>query len=155
VRPRQRWTNAFSSPRFRCAAPLESGQKQGQCIAASLQAARGLCRLDFFLHRLTKPQIHDLKYGKPILDRVIRPDISLLDATKCVLVSFDSTMRSNVGVGLPIDMLLLPTNHLRADMKFHIDEQDGYWRELSLRWAAGVRRVFAELPPHWYPDSQQ
>ncbi|MHB1669791.1 MAG: peptidase [Thiomonas sp.] len=101
-------------------------------------------------------QIGEVKYGKPILDRVIRPEISLLDATKCVLVSFDSTMRSNVGVGLPIDLLLLPANHLRGDMKFHIDEQDAYWRELSARWAAGVRRVFAELPPpQWYPDSQQ
>ena len=101
-------------------------------------------------------QIGEIKYGKPILDRVIRPEIGLLDATKCVLVSFDSTMRSNVSVGLPIDLQLLPINHLRADMKFHIDEQDAYWRELSDRWAVGVRRVFAELPPpQWYPDTQQ
>lgn len=101
-------------------------------------------------------QIGEIKYGKPILDRVIRPEVSLLDATKCVLVSFDSTMRSNVSVGLPIDLLLLPEGHLRADMKYHIDEQDPYYRDLSARWAAGVRRVFAELPPpHWFPGSQQ
>ena len=101
-------------------------------------------------------QIGEIKYGKPILDRVIKPEISLLEATKCVLVSFDSTMRSNVSVGLPIDMLLLPRGHLKADMKYHIDEQDPYWRELSQRWASGVRRVFTELPaPQWYPESQQ
>lgn len=101
-------------------------------------------------------QAGEIKYGKPILDRVIRPELSLLDATKCVLVSFDSTIRSNVSVGLPIDMLLLPTNRLRADQRFHIDEHDAYWRELSDRWGAGVRRIFSELPPpHWYPESQQ
>ncbi len=101
-------------------------------------------------------QTGEIKYGKPILDRVIRPDVSLLDATKCVLVSFDSTMRSNVSVGLPIDLLLLPTERFEADMRFHIDEHDAYWRDLSERWAAGVRRVFAELPPpQWYPRGQQ
>jgi putative proteasome-type protease len=101
-------------------------------------------------------QTGEIKYGKPILDRVIRPELSLLEATKCVLVSFDSTMRSNVSVGLPIDLLLLPINQLNTEMKFHIDEHDAYWRELSDRWAAGLRRVFADLPPpQWYPDSQQ
>ncbi len=101
-------------------------------------------------------QIGEVKYGKPILDRVIRSHISLLDATKCVLVSFDSTMRSNVSVGPPIDLLLLPVDHLQADLKMRIDEHDAYWRELSQRWAAGVRRIFAELPPPmWYPGSQQ
>lgn len=101
-------------------------------------------------------QIGEIKYGKPILDRVIRPELGLLDAVKCVLVSFDSTMRSNVSVGLPIDMLLLPINHLRADMRFHVDENDPYWRELSARWGAGLRRVFSDLPPpHWFPGSQQ
>lgn len=101
-------------------------------------------------------QIGEIKYGKPILDRMIRPELSLLDATKCVLVSFDSTMRSNVGVGLPIDLLLLPLGRLRGDLKYRIDEHDAYWRELSDRWASGVRRVFADLPaPTWYPESQQ
>lgn len=101
-------------------------------------------------------QTGEIKYGKPILDRVISPDLGLLEATKCVLVSFDSTIRSNVSVGPPIDMLLLPINHLRADMRFHVEESDAYWRELSSRWAAGLRRVFAELPPpDWFPDSQQ
>ncbi len=101
-------------------------------------------------------QIGEVKYGKPILDRMIGPGLGLLDATKCVLVSFDSTMRSNVSVGLPIDLLLLPAGRLHADLKYRIDEHDAYWRELSERWAAGVRRIFAGLPaPTWYPESQQ
>ena len=101
-------------------------------------------------------QTGEVKYGKPILDRVIRPEVSLLDATKCVLVSFDSTIRSNVSVGLPIDLLLLPRERHAADLRYRIDEHDPYWRELSERWAAGVRRVFAELPPpQWYPQAQQ
>jgi putative proteasome-type protease len=52
-------------------------------------------------------QIGETKYGKPILDRVIQPDTPLIDAVKCVLVSFDSTMRSNLSVGLPIDLAAL------------------------------------------------
>lgn len=101
-------------------------------------------------------QIGEIKYGKPILDRVIRSEISLLEATKCVMVSFDSTMRSNVSVGLPIDLLILPRNRLQADLRYRVDDQDAYFRELSERWARGLRRVFSELPPpHWYPDGQQ
>jgi putative proteasome-type protease len=101
-------------------------------------------------------QIGEIKYGKPILDRVIRSEISLLEATKCVLVSFDSTMRSNVSVGLPIDLLILPRNRLAADLRYRVDEHDAYFRELSERWARGLRRVFSELPPPlWYPEGQQ
>ena len=57
---------------------------------------------------------------------------------------------------MPIDLLLLPRERLAADLRYRIDEHDAYWRELSERWGAGVRRVFADLPPpQWYPQAQQ
>jgi putative proteasome-type protease len=59
-------------------------------------------------------QIGETKYGKPIIDRVLKRSTSLLDATKCTVVSFDSTMRSNISVGLPIDLLVYETDSLRS-----------------------------------------
>lgn len=91
-------------------------------------------------------QTGEAKYGKPIIDRVIAPTTTLADATKCVLVSFDSTMRSNLSVGMPIDLVCYQRDSLRAGMRRRFDEGDPYFAALSAEWRDGVRRVFRELP---------
>lgn len=95
-------------------------------------------------------QTGETKYGKPILDRVISRDTSLSDATKCVLLSFDSTMRSNLSVGLPIDLLCYETDSLMVRRRRRFDQGDKYFGDLRNAWNDGVRRVFKELPePSW------
>ena len=91
-------------------------------------------------------QIGEVKYGKPIIDRVITAETSLDDAVKCVLVSFDSTMRSNLTVGLPIDLVFYERNMLRITKNCCFEERDAYMRSLRKEWNEGVRRAFAQLP---------
>ncbi|MDD4978603.1 MAG: peptidase [Gallionella sp.] len=91
-------------------------------------------------------QIGEVKYGKPIIDRVIRADTSMSDAIKCVLVSFDSTMRSNLSVGMPIDMACYYRDSLQLQNMHRFDNHDNYMQRLHQTWGEGVRRAFAELP---------
>lgn len=91
-------------------------------------------------------QTGETKYGKPILDRVIARSTALADAAKCVLVSFDSTMRSNLSVGMPIDLICYERDSLKIDMRRRFDEGDTYFSALSQRWSEGVRNAFSELP---------
>ncbi|TGD84953.1 peptidase [Mycolicibacterium sp. CH28] len=91
-------------------------------------------------------QTGETKYGKPILDRVITPDTALADATKCVLVSFDSTMRSNLSVGMPIDLICYERDTLELRRRRRFDEGDPYFTTLSDEWGEGVRQVFRQLP---------
>jgi putative proteasome-type protease len=95
-------------------------------------------------------QIGESKYGKPVIDRVVSRGTSLVEATKCTLVSFDSTMRSNISVGLPIDLLLYEADSLSVKMQRRIDESDPYFQMVHKAWGEGLRRVFADLPnPDW------
>jgi putative proteasome-type protease len=95
-------------------------------------------------------QLGESKYGKPILDRVINTGTPQKEAAKCVLISFDSTMKSNISVGLPIDLLWLPRDSLRVGLHQKIREGDPYFTMLRSRWGGGLRRVFSELPdPDW------
>ncbi|QJR11469.1 hypothetical protein DSM104443_02546 [Usitatibacter rugosus] len=95
-------------------------------------------------------QLGESKYGKPILDRVITPSTPQKEAAKCVLISFDSTMKSNISVGLPIDMLWYPRDSFRVGLQQRIRENDPYFTMLRTRWGGGLRRVFADLPdPDW------
>lgn len=95
-------------------------------------------------------QLGESKYGKPILDRVISMATPQKEAAKCVLISFDSTMKSNISVGLPIDLLWYPRDSLRVGMQQRIREGDPYFTMLRSRWGGGLRRVFSELPdPDW------
>lgn len=95
-------------------------------------------------------QLGESKYGKPILDRVIALGMPQKEAAKCVLISFDSTMKSNISVGLPIDLVWYPRDLLRVGLKHRIREGDPYFTMLRSRWAGGLRRVFSELPdPDW------
>ena len=91
-------------------------------------------------------QTGEAKYGKPIIDRVIAPGTSLGDAAKCVLVSFDSTMRSNLSVGMPIDLICYRRDSLAAPMRRRFVEGDAYFTALSSQWSAGVREVFSRMP---------
>lgn len=98
-------------------------------------------------------QIGETKYGKPIIDRVITPQTPLSEAVKCVLVSFDSTMRSNLSVGLPIDIACYSQAGLRLDFEQHITQDDPYFSQISRRWSDGLKGVFASLPnPEWLTD---
>ena len=92
-------------------------------------------------------QTGEAKYGKPILDLGVSSSATLEDATKCVLVSFDSTMLSNLSVGMPIDLLCYARDSLRVTMKRRFAEGDVYFDALTRQWLEGTRRVFRELPP--------
>jgi len=91
-------------------------------------------------------QTGETKYGKPIIDRVITPTTTLAEATKCVLVSFDSTMRSNLSVGMPIDLLRYERDRLEVTLRRRFDEGDPYFTLLSREWSEGTRAVFRHLP---------
>jgi len=92
-------------------------------------------------------QTGEAKYGKPILDLAVTAEASLEDATKCVLVSFDSTMISNLSVGMPIDLLVYARNSLRVTMQRRFEEGDADFELLTRQWLEGTRRVFRDLPP--------
>ncbi|MEN9763453.1 MAG: hypothetical protein RI906_3279 [Pseudomonadota bacterium] len=95
-------------------------------------------------------QIGEAKYGKPIIDRVVKPETALDEAVKCALVSFDSTMRSNLSVGLPIDLALVRRDGYSIAFRHRIDSDDAYFSSLRTGWSQGLRRVFNELPaPEW------
>jgi putative proteasome-type protease len=95
-------------------------------------------------------QTGETKYGKPIIDRVITRSTPLADAAKCVLVSFDSTMRSNLSVGMPIDLICYERDSLEVKMRHRFEEGDAYFSALRNEWSEGTRRVFRELPDlHW------
>ena len=91
-------------------------------------------------------QTGETKYGKPIIDRVITRSTSLNDAAKCVLVSFDSTMRSNLSVGMPIDMICYQLDSLEVRMRRRFDNGDAYFSELGKQMTEGIRQVFSRLP---------
>ncbi|MDD4946564.1 MAG: peptidase [Gallionella sp.] len=95
-------------------------------------------------------QVGEIKYGKPIIDRIIRADTSMNDAIKSVLVSFDSTMRSNLSVGMPIDMACYSRHSLQLAQIHRFDDQDNYMQRLHKSWGEGVRAAFAELPNFEY-----
>ena len=95
-------------------------------------------------------QTGETKYGKPIIERVITRHTPLADATKCVLVSFDSTMRSNLSVGMPIDMICYERDSLEVQKRRRFDHGDPYFTSLSHEWSEGTRHVFRRLPElHW------
>jgi putative proteasome-type protease len=91
-------------------------------------------------------QTGEAKYGKPILDLAVTASATLEDATKCVLVSFDSTILSNLSVGMPIDLLCYSRDSLQVTMKRRFDKGDDYFETLKQQWIAGTRRIFHELP---------
>ena len=91
-------------------------------------------------------QTGETKYVKPIIDRIITRSTSLNDAAKCVLVSFDSTMCSNLSVGMPIYLICYQRDSLEVQMRRRFDEGDVYFSALSKQWTEGTREVFSRLP---------
>jgi putative proteasome-type protease len=92
-------------------------------------------------------QIGETKYGKPILDRALTPDTSLDEAAKLTLLSFDATLRSNLSVGLPIDLLRYETGSFSAANLITIEEHNPYWRALRDSYAGGLAALVASLEP--------
>lgn len=96
-------------------------------------------------------QLGESKYGKPILDRVITAGLSLDEAAKCALVSMDSTMKSNLSVGLPLDLVCYTKDSFAVEQHKLIDEQDPYFASIRSSWGQQLRKVFDELPnPPWW-----
>jgi putative proteasome-type protease len=91
-------------------------------------------------------QIGEHKYGKPVLDRAISYDVDLYDALKVGLVSMDSTMRSNLGVGMPIDILLVRPDALDAELNYRIEAGEPYFHDLRSRWSAALRAAHQSIP---------
>jgi len=90
-------------------------------------------------------QIGEHKYGKPILDRVARSTMELGEAAKMILVSFDSTLRSNLSVGLPIDLLTYETDKLKIEHTKRIGPDDPYFKMLSTEWSKALRTAFSNI----------
>lgn len=96
-------------------------------------------------------QLGESKYGKPILDRVITASLALNEAAKCALVSMDSTMKSNLSVGLPLDLVCYKSDSFIVDQHKLIDDQDAYFNSIRRSWGQQLRKVFDELPnPQWW-----
>ena len=101
-------------------------------------------------------QIGESKYGKPILDRIIRPETNLNDAARCALVSLDSTMRSNLSVGPPLDLAIIHRDDLKVSEKKRFDLDTPYYSALKESWARNLDAVFASLPRfHWEAETPQ
>jgi putative proteasome-type protease len=95
-------------------------------------------------------QVGESKYGKPVLDRVITPDTPLDEAAKCALVSMDSTLKSNLSVGLPLDMVVYEADRFQTDKVVCIDEHNPYLRMLHNNWGQKLRQVFDSIEdPMW------
>jgi putative proteasome-type protease len=95
-------------------------------------------------------QIGESKYGKPVLDRVITPDTQLAEAAKCALVSMDSTLKSNLSVGLPLDLAVYEADALKSDKIVCIDENNPYLKMLRGAWGQKLRDVFDSIEdPEW------
>jgi putative proteasome-type protease len=91
-------------------------------------------------------QTGETKYGKPIIDRVISDSTPMGEVAKCVLVSFDSTMRSNLSVGMPIDLMCYERDSLEVNKRRRFEDGDTYFTALSREWGEGTRKVFRQLP---------
>jgi putative proteasome-type protease len=95
-------------------------------------------------------QIGESKYGKPVIDRVVTPNTPLQEAAKCALISMDSTLKSNLSVGLPLDLLVYQADSLKVDSLIHIDESNSYFRMIRSSWGQRLRQVFDSIPdPSW------
>jgi putative proteasome-type protease len=99
-------------------------------------------------------QIGEAKYGKPIIDRVLTPSTPLDEAAKCALISMDSTLRSNLSVGLPLDLLVYEKDALRVTRFVSIDRDNAYFEMIHSTWGEQLRQVFGAIPdPDWQDAS--
>lgn len=99
-------------------------------------------------------QIGESKYGKPIIDRVVTRSTSLAQAAKCALISMDSTIRSNLSVGLPLDLVSIRRDALRIHSHLNVDEDHTYFQMVRKGWSESLRQAFHALPdPDWLRNS--
>lgn len=98
-------------------------------------------------------QIGETKYGRPILVRAYNRDMSFEDAIKLLSVSFDSTIKANLSVGLPLDVHAYEAGSLRNGKIFRIEENDPYFQKISNGWGVALRDAFSQLPEFKFPDS--
>ena len=95
-------------------------------------------------------QVGESKYGKPVLDRMITPTTPLDEAAKCALVSMDSTLKSNLSVGLPLDLLVYEANKLQTEQIVCIDEHNPYFEMIRGTWGHKLRQAFESIEdPQW------
>ena len=95
-------------------------------------------------------QVGESKYGKPVLDRVLMPSLPLDEAAKCALVSMDSTLKSNLSVGLPLDLVVYEADRLESDKVVCIDSDNPYFQMLHGNWGHKLREVFDSIEdPVW------
>lgn len=130
---------------------LLAGQIQGQPHQAFMVYPQGN-------HITTSPetpylQIGESKYGKPVLDRFLTMDTSLLDAATCSLISMDSTMKSNVSVGPPIEVLMYYKDSMSLRRHYRFDTDDPFLVELRREWGNKLNQAFGEMPR--IPESNQ
>jgi putative proteasome-type protease len=100
-------------------------------------------------------QIGEHKYGKPVLDRAITYETDLYDALKIGLISMDSTMRSNLGVGMPIDVLVVRQDARDAELSYRIEPGEPYFHDLRERWSAALRAAHMAIPRPPYVNSRK
>jgi putative proteasome-type protease len=99
-------------------------------------------------------QIGEHKYGKPILDRVLTYGTSLRNGAKLALISMDSTLRSNLTVGMPLDLLVIRVDTQDVALQRRITESDPYFRDVREAWSGALREAYRALPsPDWAPES--
>jgi putative proteasome-type protease len=100
-------------------------------------------------------QIGETKYGKPILDRALTYQTSLVGGTKLVLVSMDSTLRSNLSVGLPIDYAVIRRDSLQVSQRRRIIEDDPYFEMIRHSWSSALRAAYQAMPDPEWPELQK
>jgi putative proteasome-type protease len=98
-------------------------------------------------------QIGESKYGKPIIDRVITPATPLDEVAKCALISMDSTLRSNLSVGLPLDLLVYEKDSLSVTRFASLDNDSEYFQMIHRTWGERLRQIFGEIPNPTWTDS--
>ena len=91
-------------------------------------------------------QIGEHKYGKPVLDRAINYQMDLYDALKLALISVDSTMRSNLSVGMPLDILVARSDAFQAELSYRIEPGEPYFHDLRERWSSALRAAHQNIP---------
>src|SRR5215207_8092407 len=119
------------------------GQVKGEGMRLFLVYAAG-----YFIEATTETpyfQVGESKYGKPVLDRVLTPDTPLDEAAKCALVSMDSTMKSNLSVGLPLDLVVYEAGALQSTQIVCIDADNPYYRMVHNSWGQKLREVFDSI----------
>jgi putative proteasome-type protease len=103
--------------------------------------------------------VGETKYGKPILDRTLSYETPLEDAAKCALLSIDSTMKSNISVGPPIDLVMVQADQLRVSHRLRLRTGDPYLAKMRKLWESSLKQAFDQMPPiewaYWDPQDQE